>query len=88
LPPLARWEALLGRARRGGRLVGVDRRAFPRDFAVFTRYNRALRRLRPLHPLPDPMTIEELDEFLMASRDRYAVRWQDETVAAGLRPHS
>ncbi len=50
------WERLARRARRHGRLLGVDRAAFPADFAVFARYTSALRSLpdatRPWSPLP------------------------------------
>jgi hypothetical protein len=49
------WELLAGRARRRGRLLGVDRAAFPADFAAFARYASALRSLpdatRPWFPM-------------------------------------
>lgn len=50
------WEKLAARARRRGRLLAVDRSAFPADFVTFARYTAALRRLprapRPRSPLP------------------------------------
>ncbi|MGY1762445.1 hypothetical protein ACI79G_16195 [Geodermatophilus sp. SYSU D00779] len=39
------WQRIAERARRRGRLLGVDPRAFPADFAVFARYTSALRSL-------------------------------------------
>ncbi|MDT0276110.1 hypothetical protein [Blastococcus goldschmidtiae] len=39
------WEALAARARRRGRLLGVDADAFPADFTAFVRYTSALRSL-------------------------------------------
>jgi hypothetical protein len=44
LAPIARWQAILRRARRHGDFVGVDTAAYPRDFATFTNYHRAVRR--------------------------------------------
>ncbi|WP_238164681.1 hypothetical protein [Kribbella pittospori] len=49
------WQQLANRARRRGRLLGVERSAFPADFSTFARYTPALRRLprgrRPQSPL-------------------------------------
>jgi hypothetical protein len=63
------WQQLAARARRQGRLLGVDTSAFPADFAVFARYARALRSLpdatRPWSPLP---VEEALDGLRAASR--------------------
>ncbi|MDQ4051177.1 MAG: hypothetical protein M3237_00555 [Actinomycetota bacterium] len=50
------WREHAGRARRRGRLLGVDAADFPADFTVFARYARALRSLpdaaRPWQPMP------------------------------------
>jgi hypothetical protein len=75
LVPLARWADLRGRARRGGRLFGVDPRAFPKDFGNFMRYHRDLVTGLPASgPPPSPMRLEELDDFLGAQGERYAVQ--------------
>ena len=56
-----RWRAIIARARSGG-FAGVDPDRFPRDFAVYLRYNRALRRLSPLVPMPaEPLPLDSLD---------------------------
>jgi hypothetical protein len=53
------WQRIAERARRRGRLLGVDPRAFPADFAVFARYTSALRSL-PDGGLPwSPLTVED-----------------------------
>jgi hypothetical protein len=53
------WQEIAGRARRRGRLLGVDPRAFPADFAVFARYASALRSL-PDAGLPwSPLAIDD-----------------------------
>jgi hypothetical protein len=75
LPGIDRWAAVLRRARRAGRFVGVDPRAFPRDFAVFLRFHRDLAAIAPRSPMPDPMALAQLDAFLATAGDRFAVRW-------------
>lgn len=55
------WQRIAEQARRRGRLLGVDAKAFPADFAVFARYDSALRSLpeadlpRPPLDLPDAL---------------------------------
>lgn len=67
------WQQLADRARRRGRLLGVDASAFPADFGTFARYAAALRSLpdatRPWSPLP-------VDEALagLAAAPRVTVR--------------
>jgi hypothetical protein len=52
------WEQLANRARRRGRLLAVDRSAFPADFVTFARYTPALRRLpRATHP-HSPLSVD------------------------------
>jgi hypothetical protein len=58
LADAGRWERLAQRARRRGRLLAVDRSAFPADFLTFVRYARSLRRL-PRAPRPrSPLSVE------------------------------
>ena len=53
-------------------------RAYPRDFAAFARYNPALRRLPgPRFPLPAPLSVDALDEFLAEVGAAYPVDWID-----------
>jgi hypothetical protein len=66
LPPIGRWRQILGRAKVSGRLLGVDERRFPRDFAVFQRYHTAIKRLRPHYELPPPLRVDDLERFLTA----------------------
>jgi hypothetical protein len=57
--------------------IGVDERKYPRDFAAFKDYHEQMRRLRPLVPIPDRLSLDELDAFLADAGDRYAVEWSD-----------
>jgi len=73
--PIGRWRSILGRARRRGAFVGVDAARYPRDFAVFARHHLSLRRSAPPHPLPQPLTPQELEQFLERAGESYPVRW-------------
>jgi hypothetical protein len=75
LVPIARWRALLARARRHGRFIGVDERAYPRDFRVFIRYHTDCRRLPARAPMPDPLDLAALDQFLAGAAGTYRVEW-------------
>jgi hypothetical protein len=75
LAPIERWRSVLRRARKHGDFVGVDERKFPRDFATFVRYHTDLRKLPTRYPMPGPLALSRLDEFLRWAGDRYLVRW-------------
>lgn len=78
LPSIERWREPLRRARVHGSFLGVDERAFPRDFAVFIRYYfDLLQKIHVRYPLPPVLTLKELDEFLEHNNGRYSVRWSD-----------
>jgi hypothetical protein len=78
MAPIERWRRVLHRGQRRGRFIGVDERAYPRDFAVFARYHADLkRRVRDRYPLPDPLSLAELETFLAETGGRYAVSWRD-----------
>ena len=56
------WRPLLERF--GGRFIGVDESAFPRDFAGLKNYHEALAGLGRTHPVPDrPWRLAEVMEF-------------------------
>jgi hypothetical protein len=78
LPSIERWAAVPGRARTAGRFVGVDRVAFPRDFAVFLRFHRDLAAAAQRWPMPAPLTLAQLDAFLHAEGHRFAVQWLED----------
>lgn len=81
LAPIQRWRAVFGRARLTGGFVGVDERKFPRDFATFVRYHKELKRLGGRYPLPEPLSLAELDRFLVEAADRHPVRWLEAAAA-------
>ncbi|MBW3596883.1 MAG: hypothetical protein KY475_06355 [Planctomycetes bacterium] len=90
LAPIDRWRSLLSRATRRGSFLGVDEAAFPKDFATYVRYHKQLRNIPgPHHPMPPPLSIEALDEFLDDRGDAYAVHWRDDgNIGRGVSPAS
>jgi hypothetical protein len=76
LTPIEEWRAILGRARKKGAFVGVDEHAYPGDFAVFVRYYYDLqRKIQARYPMPPPLALNRLDEFLSQTPTRYPVQW-------------
>jgi hypothetical protein len=77
LVSIARWKQILARAWRGGCLLGVDERAFPRDFASFVRHHTDLEARVPVRSPAPPLSIDVFEELMheVASDDR--VRWQE-----------
>jgi len=68
LAPIERWLSALRRAKGNGRLLGVDPGAYPKDFQVFFRYHHAIQKIPPLGATLDPLTVDELEEFLASAR--------------------
>jgi hypothetical protein len=76
LVSMDQWRRLLSRARGRSSFVGVDEAAYPRDFGVFVRYNFDLiRKIASRYPVPPPVSLAELEEFLHRSQGRYQVEW-------------
>jgi hypothetical protein len=69
--PIEEWRRLLSRARRRGYFLGVDEARFPRDFATFIRFHRALADLGTPFELPPPLSLRQFEELA----DRYGPRW-------------
>jgi hypothetical protein len=81
LVPIERWRAILGRARKQGRFIGVNEREYPRDFAAFVRYNTDVQSIPARYPMPGPLTLHQFDMFLKQSEEDYAVRILDDPHA-------
>ena len=62
--PPERWRPALARARRHGAFLGTAPGAFPEDFAVFARFNRALRALPERHPAPNPLPLAAVETIM------------------------
>lgn len=80
LAHLERWRSILARMPGESGFVGVDERAFPRDFAVLVNYNEDLKRkITDRFPLPPPLSLSlaQLDAFLSRAGEKYAVKWTE-----------
>ncbi len=75
LASIERWRSALRRAHEHGGFVGVDEQRFPRDFAAFIRYHTDLKKIPTRCPMPEPLSLPRLDEFLGRTTDRYPVWW-------------
>ena len=76
LASIERWQELLSRAKNKGSFVGVDPKAYPRDFAVFVHYyDDVIEKIKARYPIPASLTLNELDEFVGATLGRYRVEW-------------
>jgi hypothetical protein len=75
LLPIARWRALLRRARKREIFVGIAEEKFPKDYATFVRYHSELKKIPARFSMPEPLTLSQLDAFLERFGDRYRVRW-------------
>ena len=77
LVPLDRWRSVLARAKRKGEFIGVDERAYPRDFAAFARYHTELRRrIAVALPPPPLLTLDDVDRFVAQTDEHYEVVWE------------
>jgi hypothetical protein len=75
LAPIERWRSILQRARKHGSFVGVDEERFPRDFAAFIRYHTHLKKIPSRYPIPAPLPLARLDQYLGRADDRHPVQW-------------
>ena len=58
------WRRQLARARREGRFLGVDERRYPRDFATFGQFHRALAALGPSFDPPNRLSLEMFEALV------------------------
>lgn len=73
--PLSRWRASLRRARKIGRFVGVDEKAFPSDLGIYLRYSLEVKKIAGRYPLPEPLDHKQFQRFLRQAPARYGVDW-------------
>lgn len=77
LPAIGRWRQVFQKAKKGGSFVGVAEDKYPRHFASMIRYHTDLKRLiSARYPLPEPLSLEDLDEFV--KRGDFRVKFQSD----------
>ncbi len=77
LVPVEEWRALLRRARRTARFVALRPERYPSSVSTYVRYLDSLRRVGDRLPLPQPLTLRLLDEYLAGAARNYPVEWID-----------
>jgi hypothetical protein len=75
------WRSILNRARQHGEFIGVDEQKYPVDAASYVRHYTDLKKLDGRYPIPEPLTLDQLDDFLAQAEDCYSVRWIEHPVA-------
>ncbi|MGG6265544.1 hypothetical protein ACQ4M3_06010 [Leptolyngbya sp. AN03gr2] len=77
------WRGILDRARTQGQFLGVNEETYPSDMASFVRHHKELKKMKERYPMPEPLGLDQLDQFLAVSgTDRYPVRWLDAPVSS------
>jgi hypothetical protein len=76
LTPIERWRQILGRARKSGEFAGVDADLFPRDIGVLGRYHRAVRTISARYPMPAPLSLVDLAQFVQEHGHEYPVAFE------------
>ncbi len=70
------WRTILNRARVRGEFVGVQEDKYPADLATLVRYHTEIKRIiEARYPLPQSLTLQQLDDFIQTAGDRFLVRW-------------
>jgi hypothetical protein len=69
LADIGEWQAVLGNARRPGRLLGVDPSRYPRHFRALSGFHRELSRL-PRCPALPPLRWDAAREYLAGQLER------------------
>ncbi|MEM5436088.1 hypothetical protein [Paraburkholderia diazotrophica] len=81
--PIDRWRALLDTAKSEGRFAGVDEAHYPRDFATFARFGRALARLEPQFPTPPALTCARFEALLQQHGAAHRVQCAERAFVQG-----
>jgi hypothetical protein len=83
LEPIEGWRAILRQARKSGSFLGVDETAFPANFSTFARYYLELRRIPARYPIPGPLGLDQLKDFLDVAGRSYPVTAIQDGICSG-----
>lgn len=73
-----RWRKVLDRARRTGEFIGMDPEAYPRDFAVYTRYHKAIpEKIPSRHALMPPLPMKRFEVFMDRAEKKHEISWTE-----------
>lgn len=70
------WNVILRKARKNSAFIGVDETSYPYDLGLYFRFHLDLKnRISARLPMPDPLTLRQLDRFLSSQKTGRRVRW-------------
>jgi hypothetical protein len=73
---LPRWRELVASAAAvRGELIGIGQDAYPLDTGSTLRFQPAFAQLPPRHPLPAPLAVTGINQFLHASDRSHRLSW-------------
>lgn len=72
---IEQWRSILNRASKHSEFIGVDEQKYPVDAASYVRHYTDLKKLDGCYPIPEPLELQQLDDFLAQAEDCYSVRW-------------
>lgn len=76
LSTINEWKEVLTHAKTRSDFIGVDEREYPMDFGTFLKYDdELLKKIKERHPLPKPLTLSELEEFIAQTKGQYPFEW-------------
>ncbi|MEW5894203.1 MAG: hypothetical protein AB1650_00350 [Candidatus Omnitrophota bacterium] len=77
LVTIDKWRNILATAKEKGDFIGVNEREYPLDFGTFIKYNQELKKkIKNRMPLPEPLSLEDLREFVETHQGMYHVQWK------------
>jgi hypothetical protein len=76
MPTSEDWATVFQRATRHGDWLGADPTEFPMDYAQYSKYHTEIQQIPARYPMPGPLSLRQLDDFLAEHGHRYDVRWE------------
>lgn len=79
LTTIEEWREILNYAQQRGEFIGVNEREYPLDFGTFLKYDdELLTKITERNPLPDPLSLNEFEDFVTQTRGTYPFEWLTE----------
>lgn len=73
---IERWAEIFQNAVNKGEFIGVEKKKFPADFAVFKDYYSDFKKKNTArYPMPEPLSIKQLQNFYFKNIKKYNIKW-------------
>lgn len=71
------WEKAISVVKEKYDFIGVDKQAYPRDFAMYARYNKALqKKLKERYFIDQNLELKDFENFYYENKDKYKVEYE------------